>query len=83
MGATCTECGELCGSDAGLMEHMARAHKNGGPSRSVEQNPEAHTPGVLCMLCGRRFTTPQALAQHNLSPHRGADAPWEIPAGSD
>lgn len=77
MGETCTTCGAVCGSLPDLLEHVAVAHKDDDPTRSVEQNPEAHTSGVLCMLCGRRFPNAQALANHNLSPHGSEDAPWQ------
>ncbi len=52
-----------------LVEHMNREHAHDDPTLSVEQNPEAHTAGVVCALCGRRFPTGRALAEHNLRPH--------------
>ena len=70
MSEACTICAASFGSPADLMAHRRTAHKNADPSADVEMNPEAHTPGLLCALCGERFLTAQGLADHNLRPHR-------------
>jgi hypothetical protein len=65
----CTICGAPCASEPELVVHMKEAHKDADPAADVELNPEAHTRGFPCALCGQRFPTPQALAAHNLQPH--------------
>jgi hypothetical protein len=80
MSETCTMCGKPLGSAADLVEHMAAVHKHDDPTSSVEMNPEAHAPGVVCALCGRRFPNAKALAEHNLRPHpRQPGTPWSGP----
>jgi hypothetical protein len=69
MSELCTICGAEYGSASDLMVHLKADHKDADPATDVEMNPEAHTPGFLCGMCGRRFATPQALAAHNLQPH--------------
>jgi hypothetical protein len=69
MSEACPICGAPEGSPARLVEHLRTAHKHDDPARDVEMNPEAHTPGVVCALCGERFATPKELAAHNLRPH--------------
>jgi C2H2-type zinc finger len=69
MSELCTICGAPFGSAADLVEHVGTVHKNDDPATDIEMNPEAHRAGLMCGLCGRRFQTPQALAEHNLRPH--------------
>jgi len=83
MSETCTICGMPLGTPSALVEHLAAAHKYDDPTSSVERNPEAHAPGVVCALCGRRFPTARALAEHNLHPHpRPRGSPRSGPAPS-
>jgi len=72
---TCPICGAPEGSAASLVQHMNTAHKRDDPAKDVEMNPEAHRPGLMCALCGRRFATPKALAEHNLRPHPNLPGP--------
>ncbi len=69
MQQTCHVCGTSMGSAAALIAHLRTAHRDAPPDADLELNPEAHTPGFVCGLCGRRFPTPAALARHNLAPH--------------
>jgi hypothetical protein len=69
MTEVCAICGAPCATAAELIVHQKEAHPNADPAADVEMNPEAHTAGFLCAMCGRRFPTPQALAAHNLHPH--------------
>jgi DNA-directed RNA polymerase subunit RPC12/RpoP len=69
MSEMCTICGAEFAGAADLLEHKKLSHKDADPASDVEMNPEAHTRGYLCGLCGQRFPTAQALAQHNLQPH--------------
>ncbi|HTX63555.1 MAG TPA: C2H2-type zinc finger protein [Acidimicrobiales bacterium] len=69
MSETCAICGAPKATAEELVEHMNTAHKNEDPASDVEMNPETHTPGYVCALCGHRFPTPAALARHNLQPH--------------
>jgi hypothetical protein len=69
MSETCAICGAPEASAAALVEHMRIAHAHDDPAKDVEMNPESRTPGLVCALCGRRFATPMALADHNLQPH--------------
>jgi Zinc finger, C2H2 type len=62
-------CGAPFASAAELVDHMKTVHKDADPTSDVEMNPEAHTSGFLCGLCGRRFATAEDLADHNLHPH--------------
>jgi hypothetical protein len=68
MSEMCTICGASFGSAADLMTHRRTDHKDADPTSDVQMNPEAHTPGFLCAMCGQRFPTAQALAAHNLHP---------------
>jgi C2H2-type zinc finger len=78
MSEICTICGAPCGSPAELLAHMKAVHKGADPAADVEMNPEAHTAGFLCGLCGRRFRTAEALAEHNLHPRPGEHAAPEL-----
>jgi C2H2-type zinc finger/Zinc finger, C2H2 type len=69
MSEICTICGASFGSPADLMAHTKTDHKDVDPASDMEMNPEAHIPGLLCGMCGRRFPTAEALARHNLEPH--------------
>jgi hypothetical protein len=69
MSEVCKICAAPLASAAELVDHMKTAHKDVDPAADVELNPEAHTSGFLCGLCGRRFPTSEALAKHNLQPH--------------
>jgi hypothetical protein len=69
MSEACAICGAPQGSPESLIQHMKTAHKHDDPASDVEMNPEAHTPGLVCALCGQRFPTPATLQSHNLRPH--------------
>jgi Zinc finger, C2H2 type len=69
MSETCEQCGEPFASPTSLMEHIHSAHPHEVGASSIDWNPEEHTPGLVCALCGRRFFSARALAQHNLRPH--------------
>jgi C2H2 type zinc finger protein len=69
MSEMCAICGASSPSAADLLVHQRTVHKNADPTSSIEMNPEAHIPGLLCAMCGRRFPTAVALARHNLHPH--------------
>ena len=69
MSELCAICGAGFGSAADLMVHRQTDHKDADPASDVEMNPEVHTTGFLCTLCGRRYPTAVALAAHNLGPH--------------
>ena len=79
MSEMCAICGAPESSPTSLVEHMRTAHKHDDPASSIEMNPEAHTTGLVCALCGHRFPTAAALRDHNLGPHpesgeeRGSD----------
>jgi Zinc finger, C2H2 type len=68
MTEVCTICAAPFASAAELVDHMKSAHKDVDPASDLEMNPEAHTSGYLCGLCGRRYPTAEALAEHNLRP---------------
>jgi len=68
MSATCPICGAPEASPASLVEHLRVAHPSTDLAADIDQNPEAHTPGVVCAHCGRRFRSPRELARHNLGP---------------
>ncbi len=83
MSEACPICGAPEGSPASLVEPMRTAHKHDDPAQDVEMNLEAHTPGLVCALCGHRFATPKQLAEHNLRPHpdpRYGRTPADVPA---
>jgi hypothetical protein len=82
MSELCTICGAEYGSASDLMVHVKTDHKDIDPASDVEMNPEAHTWGYLCGLCGKRFSTPQALAEHNLHPH-AARRPLRRPVAAE
>lgn len=69
MSEICAMCGAPSSSAADLVVHQRTVHKNADPAMSLEMNPEAHTSGFLCALCGQRFGTAPLLAAHNLEPH--------------
>jgi hypothetical protein len=69
MSEICSICGAPMGNVADLVEHMQETHKHDDPTSSVEMNPEAHRPGLVCALCGRRFPNARTLAAHNMEPH--------------
>jgi|HubBroStandDraft_1064217.scaffolds.fasta_scaffold17032_4 hypothetical protein len=69
MSEECTICGAAYGSPSDLVVHVRHDHKNDDPALDVEMNPEAHTEGHPCSLCGERFANSVLLAHHNLIPH--------------
>lgn len=69
MSETCEHCGAPFGSPVSLVEHLQSAHAQDESASSIDWNPEEHTPGLVCALCGHRFPTAKALSQHNLRPH--------------
>jgi Zinc finger, C2H2 type/C2H2-type zinc finger len=81
MAAICAVCGAGFGSTADLLGHMTEAHSHDRSDASLKANPEASRPGYVCALCGVRFSNPQALARHNLSPHArvpARDRQWPV-----
>jgi uncharacterized C2H2 Zn-finger protein len=80
MAEECPDCGASFASAADLVTHMNEAHHGGDSKESLGMNPESEHAGLVCALCGERFATREALAQHNLRPHyrgngRRANAP--------
>jgi Zinc finger, C2H2 type/C2H2-type zinc finger len=69
MSETCTICGAPFASPSELVIHRRAEHRYAAASADTEMNPEAHTAGLRCALCGRRFASAPALAEHNLRPH--------------
>jgi hypothetical protein len=69
MAEECAACGESFGSAEALVRHVKEVHANEAPGASLERNPESHTAGLVCALCGIRLRTPAEMARHNLSPH--------------
>ncbi len=69
MSEMCAQCEAVFASPAELIAHQKHAHAHEDPAESLETNPEAHTPGLLCAICGLRFRNARALAAHNLLPH--------------
>jgi uncharacterized C2H2 Zn-finger protein len=69
MAEECADCGATFSTPAELVKHMSESHAGGSAQASLAMNPEAEKAGLVCALCGKRFTDKQALARHNLSPH--------------
>ncbi len=69
MSETCPECGGAFASPTELLAHREKTHAGGDARASLAMNAESHTPGLVCALCGERFSGPQDLARHNLQPH--------------
>jgi len=69
MAEMCADCGAWFGSPAEVILHLRKAHSGGNARDSLAMNPESHRAGLVCALCGRRFSTMDALTRHNLSPH--------------
>lgn len=83
MSETCAMCGVSKGSKAALVEHVRTAHQHDDPASSIEVNPEAHAPGLVCALCGLRFPTARSLLDHNLKPHpKPRENRWHGPSPS-
>lgn len=83
MSEECAICGAAAATPADLVIHTRTAHKNDDPTSSMEMNPEAHTIGLVCALCGHRFPNAAALAAHNLQPHpapRETEGPMAVDA---
>ena len=62
MSEACADCGEYFGSPSDLTAHMRTVPSGGDPEASLATNPESSTPGLVCALCGRRFTSRDELA---------------------
>jgi len=77
MAELCAYCDGWFASPADLVGHVKAEHAGGDPGSSLAMNPESRTPGVVCAMCGRRFTTPRALARHSLNPHPRPTRPAE------
>ena len=75
MSEACADCGEYFGSPSDLTAHMRTVPSGGDPEASLATNPESSTPGLVCALCGRRFTSRDELARHNISPHYRSNRP--------
>ena len=69
MSELCAMCGLSFGSHADLVIHYRGKHRDDDETTSLATNPEAHRPGLVCTLCGRRFPSPEALAGHSMGPH--------------
>jgi uncharacterized C2H2 Zn-finger protein len=69
MSEECADCGASFSSPPDLIDHMNTAHGGGDATASLAMNPMSETPLLECALCGRTFTSREALAAHNLSPH--------------
>ena len=69
MAEECADCGATFSSPAELVRHVNEAHAGGDAHASLSMNPEAERAGLVCAMCGKRFSDKQALARHNLSPH--------------
>ena len=83
MSEMCAQCDAVFGSAADLIAHQKKAHRREDPAVSLETNPEAHVPGLVCSVCGRRFRDARALAAHNLRPHvHDAEIQAPKPAGA-
>jgi DNA-directed RNA polymerase subunit RPC12/RpoP len=71
MAEECAECGASFSSTQELIQHAhdhsAQATGEGFTSMNV---PTEVPHAFMCMLCGARFVSPQALALHNLEPHK-------------
>ncbi len=72
MSEECAECGAYFATPGDLMVHVREAHTNPTENRqeTLDMNPESHRAGLVCALCGMRFSSPAALARHNSVPHR-------------
>jgi uncharacterized C2H2 Zn-finger protein len=75
MAEECADCGAMFSSPAELVAHMNEAHSGGNARQSMAMNPEAEKAGLVCALCGKRFSDKQSLAKHNLSPHFRSNSP--------
>ena len=75
MAEECPDCGASFASAAELVTHVKAKHHGGDAKASLEMNPESTTPGLVCALCGARFSSREALAQHNLRPHYRGNRP--------
>jgi len=69
MAEECAECGGWFASPTALVIHVKEAHSVIHGDQSLALNPESHTPGLVCALCGKRFRSREALMRHNFSPH--------------
>jgi hypothetical protein len=69
MAEECADCGASFGSASELAIHMKESHSGGDAKASMGMNPESATPGLVCALCGQRFSSREALARHNILPH--------------
>ena len=80
MSEMCSYCQQSFGSASDLVVHVKSRHRHEDPASTIETNPEAHTPGYVCTLCGRRYPTPEALAAHDRRPHpRPRSTTWRAP----
>ncbi|HTW77742.1 MAG TPA: C2H2-type zinc finger protein [Thermoplasmata archaeon] len=72
MSEECAECGAYFATPADLMAHVRDQHRDAATNRaeSLGMNPESHRAGLVCALCGMRFSSAAALARHNAVPHR-------------
>lgn len=77
MAEECSECGAVFATTAELIQHAHEHAKVPEGYQGVEAlEPSEPQRGFVCMLCGARFGSPQALALHNLEPHtEGPTAP--------
>jgi uncharacterized C2H2 Zn-finger protein len=79
----CADCGATFANPAELVAHVKKAHGTINPAESLAMNPESHTPGLVCALCGIRFPNREALARHSLRPHyRTNESPRRSPTYS-
>jgi DNA-directed RNA polymerase subunit RPC12/RpoP len=77
MAEQCSDCGANFASTQELIQHSHEHSKVPEASEGVELlEPAEPQRGFVCLICGARFGSPQALALHNLEPHtQGPTAP--------
>ena len=71
------DCGTMLATPVELVLHMKETHAEGSAKESLPMNPEAERPGLICALCGKRFTDRQTLSRHNLGPHYRSNRPQD------
>ncbi len=68
MAEICPECGATFGSAADLVEHSRSDHRE-SPAQLASPTEASGPIWLRCALCGARFRSPEALAEHNARPH--------------
>jgi DNA-directed RNA polymerase subunit RPC12/RpoP len=77
MAEECSECGAMFASTQDLIQHSHEHSRVPEGNQGVEGlEPAEPQRGFMCLICGAKFGSPQALALHNLEPHtKGPTAP--------